>query len=343
MKITESEFGKMPGGKSISLYTLTNKNSIEVKIINYGGIITSISVPDSKREFANIVLGFDDLDSYLQDHPYFGALIGRFGNRIAKGRFSIAGKEYQLSINDGENHLHGGLNGFDKVVWSSQIENDSRLKLTYLSKDGEEGYPGNLNISVSYELTDENELIIHFHAETDQRTPVNMTAHSYFNLSGDPSSTILNHKLKLHSTHYTPVSNHLIPTGKIEKVKNTAFDFSEFQAIGEHIKRVKGGYDHNFVVKKFDGTLKEIARVYEPDCRRELTVFSTEPGFQFYSGNFLDGTFKTNDGIQFKKYSGFCIEPQKFPDSPNHKNFPTSILEPGDYYTSKTVYRFGLI
>ena len=343
MKITESEFGIMPGGETIRLYRLINKNSIEVKIINYGGIITSISTPNSKREFANIVLGFDDLDSYLKDHPYFGALIGRYGNRIAKGRFSIDGKEYQLSVNDGENHLHGGIKGFDKVVWNSQIEKESRLKLTYLSKDGEEGYPGNLNVSVTYELTDEDELIIIYQAETDQSTPINLTAHSYFNLSEAPSNTILNHKLKIHSAHYTPVNNQLIPTSKIASVKNTAFDFSEYKAIGEHIKSLKGGYDHNFVVEQFDGTLMEIARVHDPESRKELAVFSTEPGFQFYSGNFLDGTFKREDGIEFKKHSGFCIEPQKFPDSPNHKNFPTSILEPGEEYTSKTVYRFGII
>jgi aldose 1-epimerase len=343
MKITENEFGIMPGGNAINLYTLRNKNSIQVKIINYGGTITSISTPDYRGEFANIVLGFDDLNSYLDDHPYFGALIGRYGNRIAKGRFSIHGKEYQLSINDGENHLHGGIKGFDKVVWNAQIEDNSRLKLTYLSKDGEEGYPGNLNVSIIYELTDEDELIIIYQAETDQSTPVNLTAHSYFNLSEQPSSTILDHRLKLQSAYYTPVNEQLIPTGKIEPVKNTAFDFSEYRAIGEHIDKVNGGYDHNFVVKEFNGSLKEIAKVHDPESRRELSVFSTEPGFQFYSGNFLDGTFKTKEGIEFNKHSGFCIEPQKFPDSPNHENFPVSILEPGDFYKSKTVYRFGLI
>lgn len=341
MKITESEFGTMPGGEVVNLYTLKNKNSVEVKIINYGGIITSIITPDTKGEFANIVLGFDDLGSYLKAHPYFGALIGRYGNRIAKGRFTINGQEYQLSINDGENHLHGGIKGFDKVVWDSQIENE-RLKLTYFSKDGEQGYPGNLSVNVSYELTDKDELIINYHAETDQRTPVSMTAHSYFNLSEHPSNTILNHKLKLNSSLYTPVSDQLIPTGEIVAVKNTPFDFSQFQAIGDNIKNVNGGFDHNYVVEAFDGSLKEVARVYDPVSRRELSVLSTEPGFQFYSGNFLDGTFQSEDGVEYKKHAGFCIEPQKFPDSPNQQNFPNSILTPGEEYISKTVYRFGL-
>lgn len=341
MKITESEFGVMPSGEDIRLYTLTNKNSIEVKIINYGGIITSIKTSAAKGEFANIVLGFDNLDSYQQEPPYFGAIIGRYGNRISKGRFAINSQDYQLSINDGNNHLHGGIKGFDKVVWKSKIEND-RLKLTYLSKDGEQGYPGNLMVNVSYELTDENELVIQYQAETDQQTPVNLTAHSYFNLSGVPSNSILNHKLKLHSTHYTPVNSQLIPTGEIASVKNTPFDFSQFQAIGDNIKNVNGGFDHNYVVEAFDGSLKEVARVYDPVSRRELSVLSTEPGFQFYSGNFLDGTFQSEDGVEYKKHAGFCIEPQKFPDSPNQQNFPNSILMPGEEYISKTVYRFGL-
>jgi len=342
MSITERIYGLMPDGRPIKEYTLVNKNSLEVKIIELGGIITSIKVPDTNGVVENIVLGFDDLDSYLKPHPYFGALIGRYGNRIAEGHFKIYAEEFQLSINDGVNHLHGGIKGFDKVIWDSVLENENQLKLTYRSPDGEEGYPGNLKVSVIYELTDLNELNIKFHAISDQSTPVNLTAHSYFNLTGNPANTILNHLLKINSESYTPVNDQLIPTGKFQSIKETAFDFSEFKVIGRDIDQVVGGYDHNFVIKRDDDRLTKVCIVRDPISKRELQVYSTNPGSQFYTGNFLDGTCKSGDGIPYEKHSGFCIEPQYFPDSPNQINFPSTILNPGDSYDSIIRYKFEL-
>lgn len=339
MKIQQDIFGKLKNGSEVHLFTLTNANKIQVQIINYGGIITSIKTPDKNGDFQNIVLGFDNLQDYQKDHPYFGALIGRYGNRIAKGAFTLEGNEYQLSINDGENHLHGGKTGFDKVLWKADVQDDV-LKLTYVSKDGEEGYPGNLEVTVTYRLTDDDKLDIDFEATTDKATPVNLTAHSYFNLSGDFSKSILGHQLKLYAKNYTPGNAQLIPTGEIASVKGTPFDFTESEEVGLRINEVDGGYDHNFVLDKSNGEVTLAAEVIEPETGRKLKVFTTEPGIQFYSGNFLDGSFSNSEGVSFKKHSGFCLEPQHFPDSPNQPDFPSTILKPGEKYNLKISYLF---
>lgn len=340
MKISEELFGHLDDDREVYQYTLTNSNGIEVKIINYGGIITSLYIPDRTGNTENIVLGFDDLDSYLGGHPYFGALIGRYGNRIANGRFELDGTEYQLTSNDGNNHLHGGEKGFDKVLWDPEMVNDRSLRLTYLSPDGEEGYPGNLEVSVTYSLTDDDELIIDYEAETDMATPVNLTAHSYFNLTGNFSEAILGHRLKLHAASYTPVDGELIPTGEIESVEETPFDFRDFRIIGDRISEAEGGYDHNFVLDDMSDELKIAAELHDPASGRKLSVYTTEPGIQFYSGNFLDGSLTNPEGIPFEQNAGLCLEPQHFPNSPNEPEFPSTILRPEDTYQSRTVYAF---
>ncbi|WP_199535464.1 aldose epimerase family protein [Rhodohalobacter sp. SW132] len=333
-------FGQLEDGRDVHQFTLKSDAGIEVKIINYGGIITSLYAPDKDGEPGNVVLGFDNLDDYLGDHPYFGALIGRFGNRIAEGRFELDGEEYQLATNDGENHLHGGEQGFDKVLWDAELVDDQTLQLTYLSEDGEEGYPGNLEVTVTYTLTD-NELEIDYRAETDKATPVNLTAHSYFNLTGDPSNTILDHQLKLNAEKFTPVNEQLIPTGEIAEVSGTPFDFTDSHTIGQRIGNVEGGYDHNFVLDNENGELILAAEVTESESGRVLSVYTTEPAIQFYSGNFLDGELQSPDGVSYEQYSGFCLEPQHFPNSPNEPSFPSTILRPGEIYETKTVYSFS--
>lgn len=340
MKISEELFGHLDDDREVYQYTLANSNGIEVKIINYGGIITSLHVPDRAGNTENIVLGFDDLDNYLGGHPYFGALIGRYGNRIANGRFELDGTEYQLISNDGNNHLHGGEKGFDKVLWDPEMINDRALRLSYLSPDGEEGYPGNLEVTVTYTLTDDNELKIDYEAETDMATPVNLTAHSYFNLTGNFSETVLDHRLKLHAAGYTPVDGELIPTGEIESVGETPFDFRDFRSIGDRISEAEGGYDHNFVLDDMSDDLKIAAELLDPASGRKLSVYTTEPGIQFYSGNFLDGSLTSPEGIPFEQYAGLCLEPQHFPNSPNEPEFPSTILRPEDTYQSRTVYVF---
>ncbi|WP_340103312.1 aldose epimerase family protein [Rhodohalobacter sp. 8-1] len=337
----KEEFGQLSDGQTAHLFTLTNENGIETKITNYGGIIVSLKTPDKDGNIENIVLGFDDLDSYLGEHPYFGALIGRYGNRIENGEFELGGTEYQLTVNDGDHHLHGGTKGFDKVLWDAEIINDNTLKLSYTSEDGEQGYPGRLDVTATYILTDNDELRLEFEATTDQATPVNLTAHSYFNLTGDPSNTILNHELKIHADSYTPVTADLIPTGEIKPVEGTPFDFTEFKTIGSRIENVSGGYDHNFVTDNNENGISLQAEVREPGSGRTLNVLSTEPGIQFYSGNFLDGKLTNRDGIELEKYSGFCLEPQHFPNSPNEPNFPSTILNPGETYRNVIVYEFG--
>lgn len=336
------EFGKMEDGRTVELYTLTNENGMEVKIMTYGGTVTSIKVPDEEGNFENVVLGFDDLDKYLEGTPFFGAIIGRYGNRIAEGVFSLNGETYQLAKNDGDNHLHGGVKGYDKVLWTAKSHSDSTLELHYLSEDGEEGYPGNLDITVTYTVTEENELKIDYQATTDKLTPVNLTNHSYFNLSGDPATQILDHKLQIDASHYTPVNSQLIPTGKIAPVEGTPFDFTEPHEIGSRIEEVPGGYDHNFVIDDHTGELKNIATLVDPETGRKLEVITTEPGIQFYSGNFLDGSLTGSDGTAFIKYSALCLETQHFPDSPNQPAFPSTILEPGETYETTTLYRFGV-
>jgi len=331
-------------GKQVDLYTLTNKNGVEIKISNYGGTMTSWIVPDKNGNRSNILLGFDSLSGYLAKPPYFGALIGRYGNRIAKGKFILEGKEYQLATNDHTNHLHGGIKGFDKVIWSASTISDTipALILSYTSKDGEEGYPGNLKVTVRYSLNDDNELFIEYHAETDKSTPVNLTQHNYYNLTGDHSNSVLNHTLIINADYFTPVDSTLIPTGEMKLVKGTPFDFTAATKIGARIDSVKGGYDHNWVLNKKDSSLQLAAVVADSLSGRQLEVFTTEPGLQFYSGNFLDGTIKDNSGKPFNQHTGFCLETQHFPDSPNKSSFPTTILQPGQKYYSITKYKFSL-
>jgi aldose 1-epimerase len=341
--ITKSSFGKA-GGKEVFLYTLINSKGTEVKITNFGGIVTSWISADKNNKRSSIVLGYDSLSGYLAAHPYFGAIVGRYGNRIAKGKFSIDSVEYTLAINNGPNHLHGGVVGFDKVVWEPTVENDSvpSLLLSYLSKDGEEGYPGNLNVDVHYTLTDEDELKIEYTATTDKKTVVNLTNHSYFNLTGDVANTILDHELQIDADHFTSVDSTLIPTGEITSVKGTPFDFTQPTKVGLRIDSVKGGYDHNYVFNKLDASLTKVASVSEQKSGRVLEVFTTEPGVQFYTGNFLDGTLKTSDGRAIQQHAALCLETQHFPDSPNEPNFPTTILLKGQKFHSITVYKLSV-
>ncbi len=343
MSIEKSPFGKTAEGKDVDLYTLTNTNGLKAQIMTYGGIVTSLLVPDKNGVFADIVLGCDSLEEYIKGTPYFGALIGRYGNRIAKGKFTLDGVEYTLATNNGPNHLHGGLKGFDKVVWNAeqmQTDKGPALKLTYLSKDGEEGYSGNLSCTVIYTLTNDNELKISYEAETDKNTVINLTHHSYFNLGGHNSGDILGHELTINADSFTPVDKDLIPTGEIKSVKGTPMDFTNPMAIGSRIKQVQGGYDHNYVLKSSDGSLALAALVYEPKSGRVMEVFTTEPGVQFYTGNFLDGSNK-GKGAVYNKHNGFCLETQHFPDSPNKPQFPSTVLKPGDKYKHETVYKFS--
>jgi aldose 1-epimerase len=342
-KMTKISWGQVDG-KPVDLYTLTNKNGVEIKITNYGGTVTSWVTPDKKGNKSNIILGFDSLSGYLAKPPYFGALIGRYGNRIGNATFKIDTTTYKLAANNGVNHLHGGNKGSDKVVWDATPATDSTasLKLTYLSKDGEEGYPGNLNITVMYTLTDDDELLIDYSATTDKTTPVNLTNHCYFNLTGDISNTILDHKLQINAGRYTPVDAGLIPTGELKAVAGTSFDFLQPHKIGERIAAVEGGYDHNWVLTRKGADMELVATLSDSLSGRKLEVFTTEPGLQFYSGNFLDGTFKTTDGKPMLIHTALCLETQHFPDSPNKPAFPSTILKPGEKYHTVTRYKVSL-
>jgi len=344
MTIKKEFFGKTKNGENVDLYTLTNRHKMTVKITNFGAIVTSILVPDKKGEFADVVLGFDNLADYEADHPYFGAIVGRYGNRIARGKFTLDGVTYTLATNNGNNHLHGGIKGYDKVVWQAeeiQKDNEVGVKLSYLSKDGEEGYPGNLSITVTYSLTDDNELRIDYLAQTDKATPVNLTHHSYFNLEGAGSGDILDHLLTIHADRFTPVDDELIPTGELKPVQDTPMDFRTPIAIGVRIKDVPGGYDHNYVLNNSDDSIRPAAEVSAPGSGRVMSVFTTEPGIQFYSGNFLDGSNTGKNGKVYNKHFGFCLETQHFPDSPNQPAFPSTILRPGDTYRHRTIYKFS--
>jgi aldose 1-epimerase len=344
MNITKQPFGKTKDGQAVDLYTLTNESGMTVKITNYGGTVTSLVTADRDGKMADIVLGYDTLDEYLKDSPYFGCLIGRFGNRIGNGRFSLNGKEYKLAQNNGQNHLHGGVKGFDKVVWKAEPVKEKKsvsLKLTYLSKDGEEGYPGNLNCTVSYILTNDSELIVDYLAQTDAATIVNLTHHSYFNLAGHGSGDILGHQVRLTADHYTPVDETLIPTSQIATVKGTPMDFTKQTAIGVRIDKVKGGYDHNYVLNNSDGSMALAASVYEPITGRVMEISTTEPAIQLYSGNFLDESLK-GKGAMYRKHAGFCLETQHFPDSPNKPQFPSVVLNPGRQYRHKTIHKFSV-
>ena len=342
MSIEKRAFGKADG-RDVYLYTLTNANGLKADITNYGGIVTSLMVPDREGKLADIVSGYDSLAEYIENNPYFGALIGRCGNRIGKGKFTLNGVEYTLATNNGPNHLHGGLKGFDKVVWDAeemQTKEGCALKLTYLSKDGEEGYPGNLKCTVIYTLTNNDELKVSYEAETDKDTVVNLTHHSYFNLGAHDSGDILGHELKLNADNYTPVDEGLIPTGEIKPVKGTLMDFTKPAPVGSRIDQVEGGYDHNFVLNSSDGSLALAASVYEPNSGRVMEIYTTEPAIQFYSGNFLDGSNK-GKGAVYNKHNAFCLETQHYPDSPNQPNFPPVILKPGEKYTHLTVHKFS--
>ncbi|HYX32661.1 MAG TPA: aldose epimerase family protein [Oligoflexus sp.] len=343
-QITKNPYGQLADGTRIDSYTLKNKNGMAARIITYGAILTELWVPDRQGQFADVVLGFENLEGYLGESPYFGATIGRVANRIANGKFTLDGKEYTLATNNGPNSLHGGNQGFDKVVWEAEpleVANGSAVKFNYLSPDGEEGYPGNLNTTVVYTLTDDNELKIEYTAETDQATPVNLTNHSYWNLDG--SANILDHELRLAADHYTPVDETLIPTGEIAPVAGTPMDFTRPQTIGSRIDQLQGdpgGYDHNYVLTDKKPSMKLAARVRGPQSGRVMEVRTTEPGVQFYSGNFLDGTITGKYGQVYQKHAAFCLETQHFPDAVNHPNFPSIILRPGATYQSMSVYKF---
>lgn len=348
--LTRAPFGTTRDGQSVEVFTLRNANGVEARIINYGGIVLSLKVPDRDGRFGDVVLGYDTLAEYEKESPYFGCLIGRYGNRIARGRFTLNGVTYQLATNNGPNHLHGGIKGFDKVVWKVEraevTPQGPQLVLSYLSPDGEEGYPGNLHVTATYTLTRDNALRLDYHATTDKDTIVNLTQHSYFNLAGH--GDILGHIVYIDADRFTPVDETLIPTGELRPVAGTPFDFRKPTAIGARIHqddeqlRFGGGYDHNWVINKKPGQLALHARVYEPTTGRVLEVLSTEPGLQFYSGNFLDGTLRGKYGWVYQHRNGFCMEPQHFPDSPNKPQFPSVVLKPGQEYKNTIIYRFSV-
>jgi len=343
LQITKAPYGKV-NGEDVSLFTLTNQLGMTVKVINYGGIITSILVPDREGNLADVVLGFNTLDQYLAEHPFIGALIGRYGNRIANGRFVLNGEEYRLAVNDGAHHLHGGVVGFHKVLWRTKEVRKAEgvgVELTYLAKDGEEGYPGNLTTTVTYLLTNENALVIDYTATTDRPTVVNLTQHSYFNLQGEGCGDILNHEIMINASHYTEVDEGLIPTGRLVPIEGSAFDFTKYKRIGADLEKVGIGYDHNYVLDHPPAELGLAARVREAKSGRVLEVFTTEPGMQFYTGNFLDGTLTGKSGRKYEKHSGFCLETQHFPDSPNRPEFPSTTLNPGEVYRQTTIYKFS--
>lgn len=346
--IAEKSFGSYEG-KPVVEYTISNTNGVQVSIINYGGAITRVIVPGKDGQPGDVVLGFDSLEGYLQNgNPYIGSLVGRYANRIANARFTLNGKTYTLAANNNGNSLHGGLKGFDKVYWNvEKLAGDSSLKLTYQSKDGEEGYPGNLAVEVQYTLTGDNAIRIDYKATTDKATPVNLTNHAYFNLSAGRDSTILDHHLWINANEYTAVNDVLIPTGNVALQKGPGIsdpmDFSNEKPIGRDIAQVKGGYDHNWVLNKKENTLEKVASLYDPGSGRLMEVFTTEPGIQFYSGNFLDGTLTgTKGGQKYVKHAGLCLETQHYPDSPNQPGFPETILEPEETYTQTTVYKFSV-
>ncbi len=349
-KIKKTVFGTLPDGRVADQYTLKNANGMEVKISNYGGVITHWTAPDKDGKFEDIFLGFDSLAGYLTPPPYFGAIIGRYGNRIAKGKFTLDGKNYQLAVNNNENHLHGGLVGYDKVLWNAEpIEGEeSALKLTYLSKDGEEGYPGNLNITVVYTLLKDNSLKMDYSATTDKATVINLTNHSYFNLSGSKKD-ILDEEVTLNADRYLPVDKGLIPTGELRSVTGTVFDFTKPTVIGKGINEVKdeqiklgGGYDHAWILNKKGNELSLAATVLEKTSGRKMEVLTTEPAIQFYTGNFLDGKLTGKDGVKYVKRFALCLESEHYPDSPNQSAFPTVVLKPNEKYSTTTIYKLSV-
>lgn len=343
--VVKAAFGKLPDGTEIESYTLYNSRGASAKVITYGATLAELFMPDRHGKMGDVVLGFDNLEGYLGQHPYFGGTIGRYGNRIAKGKFTLDGKEYQLFLNNGPNSLHGGQIGFNRRVWKAEELKDkdaASVRFSYLSKDGEENYPGNLHVSVTYTLTNTNELKLQYAAETDKDTVLNLTNHSYFNLSGTDTGTILKYILYINADKYTPVDSTLIPTGKIESVVGTPLDFLKPTAIGARIGELKeiGGYDHNYVLNGKAGTLRVAAKVIDPESGREIEVLTTQPGVQFYSAIGLNGSIKGKGGVAYEKYGAICLETQHFPDSPNHPNFPSTELKPGEHFHSETIYKF---
>ena len=351
LKIEKKEFGTTEDNVTVYQFVLSNKNGMEISVINYGGIITSLKAKDRNGKYQDIVLGFNSLPPYEDENPYFGALIGRYGNRIANGNFKLDGQSYKLDINNPPNHLHGGLKGFHKVVWNpKEILNDRNvsLELTYLSKHMEEGYPGNLDVKVTYTLNNKDELSVFYEAETDKKTIINLTQHSYFNLSGNFSNDILDHEIRINADSFLPVDETLIPTGEIRSVLGSPFDFRKSKLIGQDIdtnnKQIEfgKGYDHCWVINNQSNGLRSVATAYHSESGRVLDVYSDLPGLQFYSGNFLDGTLKSKKVGYYELRSGFCLETQHYPDSPNQENFPSVILKPGDVYKSNTVFKFSV-
>jgi len=347
-RISKQAFGTAPDGQPVDRYILRNSKGMEATICNYGGTVVSLLVPDRKGNFGDVVLGYTNLDGYVNKSPYFGCLIGRYGNRIANGRFTLDGVTYQLATNDGPNHLHGGIKGFDKVVWQGKslaMPDGPALELTYVSKDGEEGYPGNLSVTAIYTLTTDNALRLDFTATTDKPTICNLTHHSYFNLAG--KGDILGHEVMMPANRFTPVDATLIPTGELKPVDGTPFDFRKPTTIGARINnddeqlKFGKGYDHNWVYDKKPGAVILLARVHEPTSGRVMEVWSTEPGLQFYTGNFLDGTITGKGGWVYQFRDAFCMEPQHYPDSPNEPDFPSTVLRPGQVYQNTIIYKFG--
>ncbi len=345
MPVLTRPYGSLPDGSRVNLHTLTNAQGMSAAVSDYGALLVSLQSADREGEIGEITLGFDSLEGYLGKHPYFGATVGRYANRIAGARFSLDGIEYRLAANNGENHLHGGLIGFDRVLWEADVfEEDGTCGVCFsrVGPDGEEGYPGNLDVTVTYTLTDMDELRIDMEAMTDRATPLNLTNHTYFNLRGH--GDVLGHVVEIAAAKYTPVNAALIPTGRLAKVAGTPLDFTTPHAIGERLAALPGGYDHNFVLdRKADGQLVAAARVEEPESGRVLEVSTTEPGIQFYTGNFLDGSLTGRGGVRYARHAGFCLEPQKFPDSPNQPAFPSSILRPGSMYVHTILFRCSVL
>ncbi|MGL1956323.1 MAG: galactose mutarotase [Colwellia sp.] len=349
ISVKSSAFGNLDSGQQVTKYTLANDAGTSVSIIDLGAAITELNVIDNKGNFDDVVLGFATPQQYLTSSTYFGAVVGRYGNRIAKGKFSIDGKEYTLATNDGENHLHGGDVGFDKRFWNAKVNGKDSITFTLVSENGDEGYPGTLTLAVTYQLTDDNRLVVDYDASTDKTTVVNVTQHSYFNLAGHGSGDILNHEMMINADRFTPVDKTLIPTGELAAVEGTAMDFNQATKIGERINNDEqqlafgGGYDHNWVLnKKQPGEMSLAAQVFEQNSGRTLAIYTDEPAIQFYSGNFLDGSYKAKNEAVYQYRNGFCLETQHFPDSPNQPSFPSTILQPGEQYKTRTIFEFGV-
>ncbi len=345
MNAHKEPFGQTAEGQDVTLYTLTNSKGLRARITNFGAALVSLHVPDRNGSLDDVVLGFDNLQGYVEQNAYIGVAVGRYANRIGQGKFTLDGVEYTLAVNNGPNHLHGGLKGFDKVVWTTQesvaAEDEAWVKMTYLSPDGEEGYPGNLTCTVTYTLTNSDELRISYEGTTDKKTIVNLTNHSYWNLAGNASGDVLGHELMIDADRFTVIDAGQIPTGVIASVHDMPLDFTRPRPIGSRLRQLASGYDHNYVLNGEPGTLRLCAQVREPRSGRVMTVHTTEPGLQLYTGNYLDGSIVGKDGKAYDKHAGFCLETQHYPDSPNKPEFPSVVLEPGQTYSSQTVHQFS--